>query len=504
MMEAQPYPLSSTVEEWLALPKRLFIGGRWVDGISGRKFPSYNPATGEVLAEVAEAESADIDRAVEAARTAFDNGPWYTTMTPSERGRMIWRLADLIEEHLDELAELETLDNGKPIRMSRGDDLPATVDHFRYFAGWATKVTGETIPLSTAGNQYFNFTLRDPVGVVGAIIPWNYPLMMAAWKLGAALACGNTVILKPAEQTPVSILRLGELFQEAGFPPGVLNIVPGYGETAGAALAAHTDVDKVAFTGEYLTGRKIIHASEGNLKRVSLELGGKSPNIIFADADIDAAIEGAAGGIFYNQGQDCSAGSRVFVQRAVYDRVVAGLVDAGKKLRVGPGLDPSSDMGPLVSDDQLRRVMSYIDGGRSDGVRVASGGNRLTDEVRAKGHFVEPTVLADVTNANRVAREEIFGPVVVCIPFDDENDAVFQANDTFYGLAAGVWSQNIGRALGVARRVRAGTVWVNCYNLVDAASPFGGYKMSGHGREMGKYALELYTEVKSVWVSTNR
>ena len=495
--------LSPAVTEWLRRPKRLLIGGEWVDAASGKTFPSIDPATGDTIAEVAEADAADVDRAVKAAREAFEKGPWYWTMTPSERGRALWKLADLMEEHIDELAELESLDNGKPIKLARGDDLPATIDHYRYFAGWANKVTGETIPLSTAGNQYFNYTLREPVGVVGAIIPWNYPLMMAAWKLGAALACGNTVVLKPAEQTPISILRFGELLAEAGFPPGVVNIVPGFGETAGAALAEHLDVDKVAFTGEYLTGRKIVHASESNLKRVSLELGGKSPHIIFADAQMDAAVESAAGGIFYNQGQDCSAGSRVFIQREVYDRVVTALAEQARQLHVGRGLDPNTDMGPLVSGDQLARVTGYIKAGEEEGARVVTGGKRITDVDHERGFFVEPTVFADVTNDKRVAREEIFGPVVVCIPFTDEDDAVFQANNTFYGLAAGIWTQHAGRALALARRVKAGTVWVNCYNLVDAASPFGGYKMSGHGREMGRYALDLYTEIKSVWVNTD-
>jgi acyl-CoA reductase-like NAD-dependent aldehyde dehydrogenase len=494
---------SPAATEWLRKPKRLLIGGEWVDAVSGKTFTSIDPATGETIAEVAEADKADIDRAVSAAREAFEKGPWYWTMTPSERGRAIWKLAELMEEHIDELAELESLDNGKPIKLARGDDLPATIDHYRYFAGWANKITGETIPLSTAGNQYFNYTLREPVGVVGAIIPWNYPLMMAAWKLGAALACGNTVVLKPAEQTPISILRFGELLDEAGFPPGVVNIVPGFGETAGAALAEHRDVDKVAFTGEYLTGQKIVHASEGNLKRVSLELGGKSPHIIFADAQMDAAVESAAGGIFYNQGQDCSAGSRVFIQRQAYDNVVSALADQARKLHVGRGLDPNTDMGPLVSGDQLTRVTGYIKAGEEEGARIVTGGKRMTDAKHERGFFVEPTVFADVTNDNRVAREEIFGPVVVCIPFTDEEDAVFQANNTFYGLAAGIWTQSPGRALGLARKVKAGTVWINCYNLVDAASPFGGYKMSGHGREMGRYALDLYTEIKSVWVNTD-
>jgi aldehyde dehydrogenase (NAD+) len=494
--------MSQAVAEWLRKPKRLLINNEWVDAASGKTFESRNPANGELLARVAEADAEDINRAVAAARAAFEKGPWYWTMTPSERGKTIWKLADLMQEHIDELAELETLDNGKPIKLARGDDLPTTIDHYRYYAGWATKIHGSTIPLSSAGNNYFNYTLREPVGVVGAIIPWNYPLMMAAWKLGAALACGNTVVLKPAEQTPISILRFGELVIEAGFPPGVVNIVPGFGETAGAALASHQDVDKIAFTGEYLTGRKIIHASESNLKRVSLELGGKSPHIIFADANVDAAITNAAGGIFYNQGQDCSAGSRVLVQQQVYDQVVQGIADAAGQLNVGPGLNPETEMGPLVSQEQLQRVTRYIEAGQKEGAHVRVGGERMTDPDHNAGFFVRPTVFADVTNDMKVAREEIFGPVVVVIPFKDEDDAVFQANNTFYGLAAGIWTGNVGKAMALAKRVKAGTVWINCYNLVDAASPFGGYKMSGHGREMGQYALELYTEIKSVWVNT--
>jgi len=420
-------------------------------------------------------------------------------MTPSERGRALWKLADLIESHGEEFAQLETLDNGKPISVARVADIPLVVDHFRYYAGWATKVEGETIPVSVPG--FLNYTLREPVGVVGQIIPWNFPLLMAAWKLGAALACGNTVVLKPAEQTPLSALRLGELLEEAGFPAGVVNIVTGFGETAGAAIAAHPDVDKVAFTGSTEVGHEIMRAAAGNLKRVSLELGGKSPNIIFADADLDAAAVGAASAIYFNHGQCCCAGSRLYIEQKAYDQVVPRLIEYSEKIKLGPGMDPSTEMGPLVSSEQFKRVNGYLDSGRKEGAQVATGGGR--PQRFERGYFVAPTVFTGTKPDMKVLRDEIFGPVVCAVPFKDPAEVVAQGNDTAYGLAAAVWTKDIGKAHRLAADLRAGTVWINCYNVFDAASPFGGYKQSGFGREMGKAALELYTQIKSVWVNLN-
>ncbi|MCC6744660.1 MAG: aldehyde dehydrogenase family protein [Acidobacteria bacterium] len=496
MSSASGVQLDSRVTEFVARPRTMFINGQWVHAASGKTFDTYNPATGEVLAQVAEGDAEDINRAVAAARAAFDTGPW-RTMTASERGRLIWKLGDLIEEHVAEFAELETLDNGKPLTISRAADVPLAAELFRYMAGWATKLEGSTIPLSvpyTPGAIYHAYTVREPVGVVGQIIPWNFPLLMAAWKLGPALAAGCTIVLKPAEQTPLSALRLGELIDEAGFPPGVVNVVTGFGETAGAALAAHPDVDKVAFTGSTEVGRLIVHAAAGNLKKVTLELGGKSPNVVFADSDVDRAIAGAASAIFFNHGQCCCAGSRLFVERSIFDRVVEGVSDAASKIKVGPGLDPSTDMGPLVSEEQLNRVCGFIDSGMSDGARAVVGGKRVGD----KGYFVEPTVLVDTSDDMKVIQEEIFGPVVAAIPFEDPSQLVARANDSVYGLAAGIWTQDVAKAHAVAAQLRAGTVWINCYNIFDAALPFGGYKQSGWGREMGKEALENYTETKAV------
>jgi phenylacetaldehyde dehydrogenase len=486
--------LDDKVTSFVGKKQKMLINGKWVEAASGKTFPTYNPATGEVLSHVAEGDREDIDRAVKAARAAFEKGPW-AKISPSERGRMMWRLADLIEKHTEEFAQLESLDNGKPLKIARIADLPLAVDHFRYYAGWATKIEGNTIPMGLARQgSYHAYTVREPVGVVGQIIPWNFPLLMAAWKLGPALATGCCVVLKPAEQTPLTALRLGELIAEAGFPDGVVNIVPGYGETAGAALAAHMDVDKIAFTGSTEVGKLIVHAATGNLKKVSLELGGKSPNIVMDDADLETAIPGASMAIFFNQGQCCCAGSRLFVEKKIFDKVVDGISQAASKIRVRPGLDPESDLGPLVSEEQLNRVCGYLESGIKEGAKATAGGSRDGD----KGYFVKPTVLVNTNDNMKVVKEEIFGPVVTATPFSDMNEIVSRANDTVYGLAAGVWTRDVKKAHAVASKLKAGTVWINCYNVFDAALPFGGYKQSGWGREMGHEVLKNYTEVKSV------
>ncbi|MDQ6679068.1 MAG: aldehyde dehydrogenase family protein [Acidobacteriota bacterium] len=496
-MVTTQFPVTPHVARFLDSPKRLLIGNEWVDSISGKQFPVYNPATGEVLAKVAEGEAHDIDLAVKAAGKAFHSGPW-KDFTPSERGRLLWKLGDLIEKHLDEFAELEALDNGKPMTVARAADVPLAADLFRYMAGWATKIEGNTIPLSvpyTPGAQYMAYTRVEPVGVVGQIIPWNFPLLMAAWKMGPALAAGCTVILKPAEQTPLSALRLGDLILEAGFPDGVVNIVTGYGE-AGAALAAHPRVDKVAFTGSTEVGKLVLQAASGNLKKVSLELGGKSPNVVFGDADLDQAIAGAASAIFFNQGQVCCAGSRLYIEKPVFDRVVEGIADRAKKIRVRAGLDPESDMGPLVSQEQLERVCGYLDTGRTEGARAVAGGAKIGD----RGYFVQPTVLVGMPHESRVHQEEIFGPVVTAVPFNDMEELVPRANESVYGLAAGIWTNDLGKAHRLAAEMQAGTVWINCFNIFDAALPFGGYKQSGWGREMGHDVIELYTQKKAVCI----
>jgi phenylacetaldehyde dehydrogenase len=483
--------LDRSVEEFLATPRQLFISGQWADAASGKTFETPDPATGETLARVAEGDAEDIDRAVRAARTAFEEGPW-SRMTPSERGRIVWKIGDLILEHAGELAQLESLDNGKPYPVAQVADIPLSADLFHYMAGWATKIEGNTIPISMPG-AYHSYTLREPVGVVGQIIPWNFPLLMAAWKLGPALAAGCTVVLKPAEQTPLSALYLAGLIAEAGVPDGVVNVVPGFGETAGAALAAHNDVDKVAFTGSTEVGKLIVQAAAGNLKKVSLELGGKSPNIVFDDAD-PGAIAGAANAIFFNHGQCCSAGSRLFVQRDRFEEVVDGVADIAKSIKLGPGMESGTQMGPLVSAEQLSRVTSYLDSGKADGATAVTGGGRHGE----RGYFVEPTVLTNTHPEMKVVREEIFGPVVVAAPFSDLDEIARVANDTEYGLAAGIWTKDISKAHALAQKLRAGTVWINCYNVFDAALPFGGYKQSGWGREMGHEVLNNYTEVKAV------
>jgi phenylacetaldehyde dehydrogenase len=478
-------------------PKKLFIGGRWVESASGKTFDTLDPATGEVLAKVAEAEAEDVDRAVAAARKSFDRGTW-RDMPPAERAKVLWRVGDMIEERSTEFAQLETLDNGMPINDALLFHVPLAAATFRYYAGWVTKLDGATQQISLPG-KYLSYTLREPIGVVGQIIPWNFPLLMAAWKIAPALACGNSVVLKPSEETPLSALLLAELLQQAEVPDGVVNVIPGRGETAGAGLASHPDVDKVAFTGSTEVGRLIAKASaESNLKRVSLELGGKSPNIVFADADLTRAVSGAFFGIFFNQGQVCSAGSRLFVQEKVYDQALDELLKTVAETRIGPGIDPVTQMGPLVSRAQMDRVLNYIQVGNHEGARLMVGGDR--PEGLDSGNFVKPTVFADVDGKMRIAREEIFGPVVAAIPFSDEDDLVAKANSTIYGLVAGVWTNDVARAHRVAHALKAGTVYVNCYHIVDPVTPWGGYKQSGWGRELGPYALDLYTELKNVIV----
>ncbi|MBC8167129.1 MAG: aldehyde dehydrogenase family protein [Bryobacteraceae bacterium] len=494
---ATMFQVHPEISSFLSKPRRMLINNQWVESVSGKSFPVYNPATGEELARVAHGEAQDIELAVKAARKAFDSGPW-RKLTPSERGRLLWKLADLIEAHSEEFAQLETLDNGKPLTVARGADIPLVVDQFRYFAGWTTKIEGNTIPISvpyTPGAQYLVYTQREPTGVVGQIIPWNFPLLMATWKLAPALAAGCTVILKPAEQTPLSALLLGELFVQAGFPEGVVNIVTGFGD-AGAALAAHNDVDKIAFTGSTEVGKLVLQAAGGNLKKVTLELGGKSPNIVLKDADLSTAIDGASNAIFFNHGQCCAAGSRLFVEHSIFDKVVEGVAERAGKIRVRSGMDPESDMGPLVSQEQMERVCSYLESGYSEGARALTGGKRSA----GTGYFVEPTVLVGASDDAKVSQEEIFGPVVTAVPFREMDELMSRANNTVYGLAAGIWTSNLSNAHRIAAELKAGTVWINCYNIFDAALPFGGYKQSGWGREMGHEALENYTEKKAVCV----
>jgi acyl-CoA reductase-like NAD-dependent aldehyde dehydrogenase len=474
-------------------PHKLLIGADWVDAADGRSFETIDPATGDPICEVAQGGAEDGERAAQAARAALD-GPW-GTMPAAGRGQLMNKLADLVEENIDELAELESLDNGKPFKMAKFVDVTRVIAHLRYYAGWPTKIEGETIPVGVP--DMFVYTLKEPVGVCGQIIPWNFPLLMASWKISPALAAGCTLILKPAEQTPLTAIRLGQLAQEAGFPEGVFNVLTGDGET-GAALVDSTSIDKIAFTGSTEVGRQIGARCGELLKRVTLELGGKSPNIILPDANIEAAVKGSFQGIYYNTGQACNAASRLFVQRDQFDEVVAGLADAAKSARVGPGLDPATQFGPVVSKEQYDRVTSYIESGIESGAEAVAGGNGGDGN---GGYFVSPTLFTGVTDDMKIAREEIFGPVLVAMPYDDIEEVARRANDTEYGLAAGVWTTNLGSAHRLAKLLKAGSIYINTWGMVDAAAPFGGYKASGIGREMGHANLEAYLETKSVWTN---
>ncbi len=467
----------------------MLVGGKWMESRSGKRFPTVNPVTEQVIADVAEGDAADVDAAVKAARAAFDSGPW-SRMDARDRGRLMNKLADLMEANIQELAALETLDNGKPIRDALAADLPLAIDCLRYYAGWADKLTGDVIPIR--GN-YFCYTRREPVGVAGQIIPWNFPILMAAWKWGPALAAGCTIVMKPAEQTPLTCLRMAELAQEAGIPDGVINVVPGYGAT-GAAIVKHPGVDKIAFTGHYETAQKIMIDAAATLKRLTFELGGKSPNVVFADADLEAAVAGAEFGLFFNQGQCCCAGSRLFVEESIHDKFVEKVVARAKTRKVGDPFDPNTTQGPQVDSDQFNKILGYIDKGKSEGATCLTGGSRVGN----KGYFIEPTVFGNVRDDMAIARDEIFGPVMSILPFKNVDEIIERANSTYYGLAAAVWTKDVQKAHRMAASIRAGTVWVNCYDVFDAAAPFGGFKMSGMGRELGAAGLANYTESKTV------
>jgi aldehyde dehydrogenase (NAD+) len=484
--------LHSEVIEFLKGPKKLFINGEWKESVEGNMFETINPATGEVLGNIYEAGIQDVDLAVEAAYKAFEFGEW-SSISSYERSRLMEKLADLMERDIEILAQIDTLDNGKSIKEMVTADLPNAIENLRYFAGWTTKHYGETIPIS---ENYLNYTRHEPVGVVGQIIPWNFPIMMALWKIAPALATGCTIILKPAEQTPLSAIYLGKLIEEAGFPKGVINIINGFGKTAGEALVKHPKVNKIAFTGSTPVGQRIMKEAANTLKRVTLELGGKSPNIILPDADLDKAIPGVFSGIMVNQGQVCCAGSRVFIPRDMYEEVTKKLVEYAENVTLGNGLEDSTTMGPLVSKRQQEIVTSYINKGIEEGAKLLTGGKTLES-----GFYVTPTVFAEVDDSMTIAKEEIFGPVVVAMPYDNLEEVIERANSTSYGLAAGIWTENLRNAHKVTNLLKAGTVWVNCYNLTNAAAPFGGFKESGFGREMGSYALSNYTEVKSVWIN---
>ena len=473
---------------------KILIDNKFVESVSGKTFETSNPATGEVLARVAEADAADVDLAVKAARKAFHaKAPW-RRMPASERSKLLNRLADLIEKNIDELATLESLDNGKPRQVARTADLPLVIACYRYYAGWADKIQGKTIPIN---GDYFCYTRPEPVGVVGQIIPWNFPLLMQAWKLAPALACGNTVVLKTAEQTPLSALRMGELIVEAGFPEGVVNILSGYGPTAGAAISSHMEIDKVAFTGSTEVGKIIMKAAaDSNLKRVTLELGGKSPNIVFADSDMAQAVEGSHFALFFNQGQCCCAGSRTFVEEKAYDEFVERSVARAKNRTVGDPLDTKTEQGPQVDEEQFQKILGYVEAGKREGANLLCGGERVGD----RGYFVAPAVFTNVKDEMKIAQEEIFGPVMSVMKFKDTDELIERANKTIYGLAAAVWTRDIGKAHQIANNVRAGTVWINCYDVFDAAAPFGGFKQSGIGRELGEYGLQQYSEIKTVTI----
>lgn len=471
----------------------ILIGDEWRPSVSGRTFQTINPATEEVICEVAEGDKEDVDLAVHAARSAFESGPW-SRMDARDRGRLLLKLADLMEQNLDELAALETLDNGKPISDARAADLPLAIDCLRYYAGWSDKIHGDTIPVR---GDYFCYTRKEPIGVCGQIIPWNFPILMVAWKWGPALATGNTIVMKPAEQTPLTCLRMGELALEAGFPPGVINIVPGFGPTAGAALVEHQMVDKIAFTGSTETGQKIMAAASLTMKRITLELGGKSPNIVFADADLEAAIAGAEFGLFFNQGQCCCAGSRLFVEDAIHEEFVDRLVSQASQRVLGNPFDNETTQGPQVDKEQFNKILGYIDSGNSQGANCVTGGHRRGN----RGFYIEPTVFTDVKDDMKIAQEEIFGPVLSVLKFSNVEEVIKRANDTTFGLAAAVWTSDVKKAHQVSHALRAGTVWVNCYDVFDAAAPFGGFKQSGMGRELGEAGLANYTETKTVTMS---
>lgn len=494
MMIDSPW-VSSSVRDFLSRPRPLLVGGKWQESADGQRLWLKDPASGDDLVQVARGGAEDIDRAVQAAEKAF-HGRW-SRLAPTERARLLWKLADLIEEHAEEFSQLESINTGKPVTETMLADVPLTVEHFRYFAGWVTKLSGETLPVSAPG-RYLAYTRREPLGVVGAIVPWNFPLMIAAWKIAPALATGNTVVVKPSEITPLSLLRLGELAGEAGFPPGVLNIVPGLGHEAGRALVSHPGVQKISFTGSTRVGREIMIAAADRFARVSLELGGKSPNIVLPDADPEAIVGGAMMGIFFNQGEVCCAGSRLFVPKHQFDRVVSEVARRAEAIHQGVGVDPATEMGPLVSEAQMDRVLNYIQAGTREGAELLTGGTR--NEKAGRGYFVKPTVFRG-DDSMTIAREEIFGPVLTALPYEDLDEVVRRANNTAYGLAAAVWTEDVRQGIKVAEQLKAGTVWINGYNLLDATSPWGGYKASGVGREMGSYALHHYTEVKSVWVN---
>ena len=491
-------PINPLVDAFISEQHCHYIGGQWVPPSTDEYFTTYNPSTGQPLGKIPEGSVADVDHAVRKAREAFHSGAWLHKLTGAERGQLLWKLADLIDEHREILAQLDSLDNGKPVTTTKDVDIPLSVDHIRYYAGWADKIEGSTIPVNAP--NMFNYTIREPIGVCGLIVPWNYPLLMAVWKIAPALAAGNCIILKPAEQTSLSALYLSKLFDEAGFPSGVFNVVTGHGEITGAAMTEHDGIDKISFTGSTEVARKILRASTGNLKRVSLELGGKSPNIVFADAELERAIVGSTWAIFGNNGQSCTAGSRLYIEASIFDQVVDGMAREVQNIQVGPGMSVQQPhLGPVISNEQLNRVLSYVEDGYAGGGTAVAGGHRIAGELQ-DGYFIEPTIFVDVNDSMKLVREEIFGPVVCAMPFEDIDDIVRRANDTDYGLAAGIWTTDVRKAHNISAQLKAGTIWVNTWGNTEAASPFGGYKQSGNGREMGKNAIDLYTETKSIWI----